>query len=98
MGNRVARNIKAMVKIFCGLVIAVYIIEGLYVSFMLNNILNRSYANYGMNNPYGNIIDDELFAVCCNRMGFVGSRLLVLLPDDVFNGQFAAFFEQNSRT
>lgn len=39
---------------------------------MLNTIINRSYADYGFNNPYSNIISDEFYFRCCDRSGFRG--------------------------
>lgn len=39
---------------------------------MLNTIINRSYADYGFNNPYSNIISDASYSLCCDRAGFRG--------------------------
>ena len=63
---------KQIVKIALAIVTAIYIIEGLYLSFMLNTVVNQSYADYGFNNPYSNIISDEFYSRCCDRAGFRG--------------------------
>lgn len=65
-------KIKQIVKTVFVVVAVIYVIEGLYISFMLNTIINRSYADYGFNNPYNNVISDGFYSCCCDRSGFRG--------------------------
>lgn len=68
---RLNKYIKIIFIRFIALFLCLYIIEGFYLSFMLNAVVNCSYVNLGFNNPYLNIVDDENYYRLCNRRGFV---------------------------
>lgn len=42
-------------------------IQCLYISFQINEILNESYNSYGKNNKYTDIVSDDIFNVMCYR-------------------------------
>ena len=61
------RKKKRIILMCLALVLGAYILPSLYVSAKVYSIARSSYLNYGRDNPYTEVVSDEIYERICYR-------------------------------